>query len=166
MEIKNLQPECIWRNFDALTQVPRPRRYMVAGLPDGEDALDIRHDIFVIEPLRVLSDETWHQMPPARATIQDTVRHRIIARLPEIELDRIEEHHVPQVLLLEDDTDLRRMAEHPKPSRNPPRPIRVIADDFYLCRAHRRQAGHTEEDIAAEVVVASNSGTCSTPEPS
>ena len=23
-EIKNLQPECIWRNFDALTQVPRP----------------------------------------------------------------------------------------------------------------------------------------------
>ena len=23
-EIKNLKPECIWRNFDALTQVPRP----------------------------------------------------------------------------------------------------------------------------------------------
>ena len=23
-EIKNLKPECIWRNFDALTQIPRP----------------------------------------------------------------------------------------------------------------------------------------------
>lgn len=23
-EIKNLKPECIWRNFDALTKIPRP----------------------------------------------------------------------------------------------------------------------------------------------
>ena len=28
MEIKNLQPECIWRNFDALTQVPRPSGHL------------------------------------------------------------------------------------------------------------------------------------------
>lgn len=27
-EIKNLKPECIWRNFDALTQVPRPSGYL------------------------------------------------------------------------------------------------------------------------------------------
>lgn len=27
-EIKNLQPECIWRNFDALTQVPRPSGHL------------------------------------------------------------------------------------------------------------------------------------------
>ncbi len=27
-EIKNLKPECIWRNFDALTQVPRPSGHM------------------------------------------------------------------------------------------------------------------------------------------
>ena len=27
-EIKNLNPECIWRNFDALTQVPRPSGYL------------------------------------------------------------------------------------------------------------------------------------------
>ena len=87
---------------------------MVAGLPDGEDALDIRHDLFVIEPLRVLPDEPWHQMPPARITVQNAIRRRIIARLPEIELDRIEEHHVPQVFLLQVDADLRRMAEHPK----------------------------------------------------
>ena len=72
---------------------------MVAGLPDGEDALDIRHDIFVIEPLRVFSDEPWHQMPSARSTIEDTVPCRIIARLPEKQLDPIEEHQVPQVFL-------------------------------------------------------------------
>lgn len=28
MSIKNLQPECIWRNFDALTQVPRPSGHL------------------------------------------------------------------------------------------------------------------------------------------
>ena len=28
MEIKNLQRECIWRNFDALTQVPRPSGHL------------------------------------------------------------------------------------------------------------------------------------------
>ena len=27
-EIKNLKPECIWRNFDALTQVPRPSGHL------------------------------------------------------------------------------------------------------------------------------------------
>ena len=27
-EIKNLNPECIWRNFDALTQVPRPSGHL------------------------------------------------------------------------------------------------------------------------------------------
>lgn len=27
-EIKNLQPECIWRNFDLLTQVPRPSGHL------------------------------------------------------------------------------------------------------------------------------------------
>ena len=27
-EIKNLSPECIWRNFDALTQVPRPSGHL------------------------------------------------------------------------------------------------------------------------------------------
>ena len=27
-EIKNLKPECIWRNFDALTQVPRPSEHL------------------------------------------------------------------------------------------------------------------------------------------
>lgn len=27
-EIKNLKPECIWRNFDALTQVPRPSSHL------------------------------------------------------------------------------------------------------------------------------------------
>ncbi len=27
-EIKNLNPECIWRNFDALTQVPRPTGHL------------------------------------------------------------------------------------------------------------------------------------------
>lgn len=27
-EIRNLQPECIWRNFDALTQVPRPSGHL------------------------------------------------------------------------------------------------------------------------------------------
>ncbi|MBO4483386.1 MAG: M20/M25/M40 family metallo-hydrolase, partial [Prevotella sp.] len=27
-EIKSLQPECIWRNFDALTQVPRPSGHL------------------------------------------------------------------------------------------------------------------------------------------
>lgn len=27
-EIKNLQPECIWRNFDALTQIPRPSGHL------------------------------------------------------------------------------------------------------------------------------------------
>ena len=26
--IKNLKPECIWRNFDALTQVPRPSGHL------------------------------------------------------------------------------------------------------------------------------------------
>ena len=28
MEIKNLKPECIWRHFDALTQVPRPSGHL------------------------------------------------------------------------------------------------------------------------------------------
>ncbi|MCD8281779.1 MAG: aminoacyl-histidine dipeptidase [Prevotella sp.] len=28
MSIKDLQPECIWRNFDALTQVPRPSGHL------------------------------------------------------------------------------------------------------------------------------------------
>ena len=27
-EIKNLNPECIWKNFDALTQVPRPSGHL------------------------------------------------------------------------------------------------------------------------------------------
>ena len=27
-EIKNLKPECIWRNFYALTQVPRPSGHL------------------------------------------------------------------------------------------------------------------------------------------
>lgn len=27
-EIKNLKPECIWRNFDALTQIPRPSGHL------------------------------------------------------------------------------------------------------------------------------------------
>ena len=27
-EIKNLKPECIWRNFHALTQVPRPSGHL------------------------------------------------------------------------------------------------------------------------------------------
>ena len=27
-EIRNLNPECIWRNFDALTQVPRPSGHL------------------------------------------------------------------------------------------------------------------------------------------
>ena len=27
-EIKNLKPECVWRNFDALTQVPRPSGHL------------------------------------------------------------------------------------------------------------------------------------------
>lgn len=27
-EIKNLKPECIWRNFDLLTQVPRPSGHL------------------------------------------------------------------------------------------------------------------------------------------
>ena len=27
-EIKNLQPTCIWKNFDALTQVPRPSGHL------------------------------------------------------------------------------------------------------------------------------------------
>ncbi len=27
-EIKNLKPECMWRNFDALTQVPRPSGHL------------------------------------------------------------------------------------------------------------------------------------------
>lgn len=27
-EIKNLKPEEIWRNFDALTQIPRPSGHM------------------------------------------------------------------------------------------------------------------------------------------
>ena len=27
-EIRNLKPECIWRNFDALTQVPRPSGHL------------------------------------------------------------------------------------------------------------------------------------------
>ncbi|MCI6549975.1 MAG: M20/M25/M40 family metallo-hydrolase, partial [Prevotella sp.] len=27
-EIKNLNPECVWRNFDALTQVPRPSGHL------------------------------------------------------------------------------------------------------------------------------------------
>ena len=27
-EIKNLNPQCIWKNFDALTQVPRPSGHL------------------------------------------------------------------------------------------------------------------------------------------
>ncbi|MBQ2496332.1 MAG: cytosol nonspecific dipeptidase, partial [Prevotella sp.] len=27
-EIKNLNPTCIWKNFDALTQVPRPSGHL------------------------------------------------------------------------------------------------------------------------------------------
>ena len=27
-EIKNLNPECIWRNFHALTQIPRPSGHL------------------------------------------------------------------------------------------------------------------------------------------
>lgn len=27
-EIRNLNPECIWRNFDLLTQVPRPSGHL------------------------------------------------------------------------------------------------------------------------------------------
>ena len=28
MMIKNLNPECVWRNFDALTKVPRPSGHL------------------------------------------------------------------------------------------------------------------------------------------
>ena len=27
-EIKNLKPECVWRNFHALTQIPRPSGHL------------------------------------------------------------------------------------------------------------------------------------------